>query len=275
MVVDAHHHFWDPARRDYPWMGVELAAIRRRFGPEDLAALLAETGVDRTVLVQTISSLDETREFLATAAATDFIAGVVGWIDLTDSAVADTLAELQSGPGGKFLVGIRHQVHDEPDPQWLLRADVQRGIQAVGDAGLVYDLLVKTRELPSAVETARRNPDMRFVLDHMAKPRIAAEPRDQDWERALAPLADYRNVSCKLSGLVTEAAWSDWTPEDLQPYVARALEWFGSERCLFGSDWPVCLVASEYSRVVRTMRTIVGENALVFGATAARVYRLA
>src|SRR3989475_4063727 len=274
MVVDAHHHFWDPARRDYPWMGVELAAIRRRFGPEDLAALLAETGVDRTVLVQTISSLDETREFLATAAATDFIAGVVGWIDLTDSAVADTLAELQSGPGGKFLVGIRHQVHDEPDPRWLVRDDVQRGIQAVGDSGLVYDLLVKTRELPAAVETARRHPDMRFVLDHIAKPRIAAGPRDEEWERAMAPLAGQPNVFCKLSGMVTEAHWADWTPEDLQPYAARSLDWFGPERCMFGSDWPVCLLAADYARVVSTMKELVGENDNVFGATATRVYRL-
>jgi L-fuconolactonase len=275
LIVDAHHHFWDPSQRQYPWMGNELAAIRRRFGPEELAPLLEATGVERTVLVQTVSSLDETREFLATAAAAEFVAGVVGWIDLTDPAAADILADLRSGPGGNFLVGIRHQVHDEPDPGWLLRDDVQRGIEAVGDAGLVYDLLVKTRELPAAVETARRNPDMRFVLDHIAKPRIAAGPRDQEWERAMAPLADYQNVTCKVSGLVTEANWSHWKPEDLQPYVASALEWFGPKRCMFGSDWPVCLLASDYSRVVKTMRAIVGDNGDVFGATAARVYRLA
>jgi L-fuconolactonase len=256
-------------------VGPELGAIRRPFGPEDLAPLLKTEGVDRTVLVQTISSLDETREFLRTAADTDFIAGVVGWIDLTDPAVADILAELCSGPGGGFLVGIRHQVHDEEDPAWLLRDDVQRGIQAVGDAGLVYDLLVKTRELPAAVETAKRNPDMRFVLDHMAKPRIAAGPRDKEWERAMATLAGHPNVSCKLSGLVTEAKWSSWTPEDLKPYVVRALDSFGPERCMFGSDWPVCLLASEYPRVVQTMRSLVGESDGIFGATAARIYRLA
>lgn len=255
-------------------MGHELASIRRRFGPEDLAPLLAAAGVDGTVLVQTISSEDETREFLATAAATDFIAGVVGWVDLTDPSVGDTLAELRAGPGGTFLVGIRHQVHDESDPGWLLRADVLRGIQKVGEAGLVYDLLVKTRELHAAVELVSSLPGQTFVLDHIAKPRIAAGPRDLEWERAMAPLADCANVYCKLSGMVTEAKWADWTPGDLRPYITRALEWFGPERCMFGSDWPVCLLASDYARVVTTMRAIVGENDDVFGATATRVYRL-
>jgi L-fuconolactonase len=274
VLVDSHHHFWDPSRREYPWMGDELAPIRRRFGPTDLAPLVAADGVDRTVLVQTISSLDETREFLATAANTDFVAGVVGWVDLTDPSVDDALAQLRAGAGGHLLAGIRHQVHDEPDPRWLLRDDVRRGIQAVGDAGLVYDLLVKTRELPAAVEVATSLPDQRFVLDHIAKPRIAEGPRDVEWERAMAPLAECANVYCKLSGMVTEASWKDWTAGDLRPYVNHVLEWFGPERCMFGSDWPVCLLASDYARVVSTMRAIIGENDDVFGATAARVYRL-
>jgi len=255
-------------------MGDELATIRRRFGPEELAPLLAAAGVDGTVLVQTISSEDETREFLATAAATDFVAGVVGWVDLTNPSIGDRLAGLRAGPGGTFLVGIRHQVHDEPDPGWLLRDDVLRGIQKVGEAGLVYDLLVKTRELPAAVQVASSFPGQNFVLDHIAKPRIGAGPRDLEWERAMAPLADCANVYCKLSGMVTEAKWADWTPGDLRPYITRALEWFGPERCMFGSDWPVCLLASDYTRVVTTMRAIVGENDEVFSATATRVYRL-
>lgn len=274
MIVDSHHHFWDPSRREYPWMGDELAPIRRPFGPAELAPLLAAEGVDRTVLVQTISSLDETREFLATAAGTDFVAGVVGWLDLTDPSVGDTVAELRAGAGGNLLAGIRHQVHDEPDPRWLLRANVRRGIEAVGDAGLVYDLLVKTRELPAAVELATSLPDQTFVLDHIAKPRIAAGPRDPEWEEAIVPLAECENVFCKVSGMVTEADWTTWTPEQLEPYVARVLDWFGPERCMFGSDWPVCLLASDYARVVRTMRAIVGESDDVFGATATRVYRL-
>lgn len=274
MIVDSHHHFWDPSRHDYPWMGDELAPIRRRFGPADLEPLLAAAGIDRTILVQTISSLDETREFLATAAATDFVAGVVGWVDLTDPSVGDTLAELRAGVGGNFLVGVRHQVHDEPDPRWLLRDDVQRGIQKVGEAGLIYDLLVKTRELPAAVQVATSLPDQTFVLDHIAKPRIAAGPRDPEWEEAIAPLAKCKNVYCKVSGMVTEAGWTTWTPEQLEPYVVRVLDWFGPERCMFGSDWPVCLLASDYGRVFSTMRAIVGESDDVFGATATRVYRL-
>jgi L-fuconolactonase len=274
VVVDSHHHFWDPSRRDYPWMGDELALIRRPFGATELAPLVAAANIDATILVQTISSLDETREFLATAAATDFVAGVVGWVDLTDPAVGDTIAELRGGPGGAYLVGIRHQVHDEPDPVWLLRDDVQRGIERVGEAGLVYDLLVKTRELPAAVDVATSFPDLCFVLDHIAKPRIVAGPRDVEWERGMAPLADCANVYCKLSGMVTEARWTDWTAGDLQPYVSRVLEWFGPERCMFGSDWPVCLLAADYARVVSTMRAIVGENEDVFGATATRVYRI-
>jgi L-fuconolactonase len=255
-------------------MGDELTAIRRPFGPANLAPLLAAAGIDRTVLVQTISSLDETHEFLNTAAGTDFIGGVVGWVGLTDPAVADTLAELRVGPGGSMLVGVRHQVHDELDPRWLLRPDVRRGIRAVGHAGLVYDLLVRTRELPAAAELVSDFPDMRFVLDHIAKPRIAGGPRDLEWEQAMMPLADHDNVACKLSGMMTEADWNTWTPQELLPYVVRVLDWFGPERCMFGSDWPVSLLASDYARTVTTLKALVGENAEVFGGTAKRVYGL-
>jgi L-fuconolactonase len=274
MVVDAHHHLWDPAHRDYPWMGNELAAIRRRFDARDLKPLLDSSGIDRSVVVQTVSSLEETREFLQAAADNEFIAGVVGWVDLTDRSVAKTLAELRRSVGGSFLVGVRHQVHDEPDPEWLLREDVQRGISAVGEAGLVYDLLVRTRELPAALQTVKRHAEMRFVVDHAAKPRIAASARDEAWEKALAPLADYANVTCKLSGLVTEADWKAWTPQQLEPYVNLVLEWFGPERCMFGSDWPVCLLAAPYAVVVEAMRSIAGEDVNIFGGTATRVYGL-
>jgi L-fuconolactonase len=275
MVVDAHHHLWDPARRDYPWMGGDaLAPIRRRFDAGDLKPLLDANGIDGTVVVQTVSSLEETHEFLQAAAENEFIAGVVGWVDLADRSVAKTLAGLRRREGGSFLVGIRHQVHDEPDPEWLLREDVQRGIAAVGEAGLVYDVLVRTRELPAALETVKRHPGMRFVIDHAAKPRIAAGARDEAWEKALAPLADHANVTCKLSGLVTEADWKAWTPQQLEPYVRRVLDWFGPERCMFGSDWPVCLLAAPYRDVVEAMRSIAGDDADVFGGTATRVYGL-
>jgi len=274
MVVDSHHHLWDPGRREYPWMGDELAAIRRRFDVSDLKPLLDANGIDRTVVVQTISSLEETREFLQAAAENEFIAGVVGWVDLTDRSVAKTIAGLKRSEGGSFLVGIRHQVHDEPDARWLLRDDVQRGVAAVGDSGLVYDVLVRTRELPAALETVKRHKDMRFVIDHAAKPRIAASKWDIAWEAGLAPMASLHNVACKVSGLFTEADWKSWTAEQLEPYVRRVVDWFGADRCMFGSDWPVSLLAATYAQVVTTTRELVGNDDQIMGGTAARVYGL-
>jgi L-fuconolactonase len=279
LVVDAHHHFWDPARHDYPWMSDDLAPIRRRYAPDDLRPLVAAAGVDRTVVVQTISSLDETREFLAIAAETEYVAGVVGWVDLTDPSVGKMIAELRAGHGGTHLVGVRHQVHDEPDARWLLREDVRRGIEAVGEADLVYDLLVRTRELPAALDVVLGLPDVRFVVDHIAKPRIAAGPADPEWERAMAPLSDCANVACKLSGMVTEASWTDWTPDDLVPYIRRVLGWFGPDRCIFGSDWPVCLLAATYHEVMDAMRSQLrdlkaSDQEALFGGNAIRTYRL-
>jgi L-fuconolactonase len=278
VVIDAHHHFWDPARRTYPWMGDALAPVRRRFGPEDLRPLLAANAINRTILVQTISDMDETREFLATAGEHGFIAGVVGWVDLTSPDVADRLTELRAAKGGAKLVGIRHQVHDEPDPEWLCRADVRRGIRAVGDAGLAYDVLVRTRELPAALATLREFPDVRFVIDHLAKPPIASGEID-DWSAALKPLGALPNVFCKLSGMVTEADWKAWRPAQLAPYARRALEWFGPGRCLFGSDWPVCLVAASYPQVIDACRVALGplstaDSERIFGGNAVELYRL-
>ena len=276
-VVDAHHHFWDPARATYPWMTDALAPIRRRFGPEDLRPLLAANGVDRTILVQTISSLDETREFLATAARHDFIAGVVGWVDLTAD-VAKQLASLRAGPGGAKLVGVRHQVHDESDPEWLARKDVRRGLAAVGKAGLTYDILVRARELPAALAMVRALPDMRFVVDHIAKPPIASGAT-AEWAARLRPVAAFPNVFVKLSGMVTEADWKRWTVRDLTPYVTRVLEWFGPERCVFGSDWPVCLVAASYPHVIDACGQAIGDIPIadrerIFGGNASELYRL-
>ena len=277
-VVDAHHHLWDPARASYPWMTAEVAPIARAFGPADLAPRLAETGVAATVVVQARSSPDETRELLATAAETPFIAGVVGWVDLTAARVGDEIVALRSGPGGERLVGIRHQVHDEPDPDWLGRPDVRRGIAAVGRAGLAYDLLVRPRELPAALAVARDLPDVRFIIDHLAKPSIR-EGVLEPWAHRLTPFGDLPNVSSKLSGLVTEADWSSWQRDDLVRYVDHALDVFGPDRLLFGSDWPVCLLAASYERVVETARSLVArlspqEQATIFGGTARAVYRL-
>jgi L-fuconolactonase len=248
VIVDSHQHFWDPATADYPWMTEAVAPLRRRFGPDDLEPLLAEHRVRGTVLVQARGSSDETRSLLEIAATTPFVLGVVGWVDLTNDV------------GGSLdgLVGVRHQVEDEPDPSWLLRDDVQRGITTVGKAGLVFDLLVRDAQLPAAVETARRHPDIRFVLDHVGK-----RPRDDAaWSEGVAALAELPNVMCKLSGLFTEF--------DPKGTVARALEWFGTDRCMFGSDWPVCLLASDYGDAL----AVVGHDENVLAGTAIRTYGL-
>jgi len=278
VIVDAHHHFWDPTRADYPWLTDELATIRRPFGPADLAPLLEASGIDATILVQTRSSLEETEEFLATAAATPFISGVVGWVDLREPSIDDTIAQLRAGPGGDRLVGIRHQVQDEQDPRWLLRPDVRRGIQAVGRAGLVYELLVRSRELPAAREIVAGTPDVRFVIDHLAKPPIR-EGTLQPWADLVTGFAGLPNAWWKLSGLVTEADWSNWRPADLAPFVGHVLAVAGPERLMFGSDWPVCLLAATYDAVVAAAReTLAGltdtERAGVFGTNAAVVYGL-
>jgi L-fuconolactonase len=271
VIVDAHHHLWDPARASYPWMTDEVAAIRRPFLVVDLAPVLRESGVAGSVVVQARMDLDETRELLELAAGSDLVLGVVGWVDLADPDVGAVLREL-SHPR---LVGIRHQVHDEPDAGWLLRPEVQRGLRAVADAGLVYDLLVRTRELPAARETVARNPELAFVVDHLAKPPVASGDAAA-WAEQLAAISELPNVSCKLSGLVTEADWKGWTAAGLTPYLRRALTWFGADRCLFGSDWPVCLLAASYADVLALVRDALraDERAAVLAGTAARVYGL-
>ena len=234
----------------------DVAPLRRRFGTEDLEPLLREYGVTGTVVVQARQSLDETRELLTLAASTPFVLGVVGWVDLTGDVVAQ-LAEFADVP----LVGIRHLVHDEADPEWLLRDDVQRGLPAVGEAGLVYDLLVRVRELPAANETARRHSGMRFVLDHVAK-RPAEASAHQSWERGLAELSECANVACKISGLFTEA--------EPAATAALALRLFGPERCMWGSDWPVTLLAAGYGDGL----ALVGGDPYVLGETAIATYGL-
>ncbi|MCG8508695.1 MAG: amidohydrolase family protein [Rhodospirillales bacterium] len=278
LVVDSHQHFWDPTKADYPWMTDELASIRRPIGPEDMRPIIEENGVDRTVVVQTRSDIGETREFLQIAAGTDFVAGVVGWVDLTDPAVGETLAELMEGPNGEWLVGIRHQVHDEEDPDWVARDDVVRGIGEVGKAGLAYDLLPRERELPACLKAVDAFPEMRFVVDHIAKPRMA-EGIFEPWGERFKEIAKRPNVWCKLSGMVTEADWAAWTPDDLRPYVDFVMECFGEDRVMFGSDWPVCLLAADYAAVKNTLEELLkldGREAKekIFGANAMAFYGL-
>jgi L-fuconolactonase len=258
--------------------GAELEPIRRTFGPADLRPELEAAGVDYTVLVQTVPSVAETREFMNIAERTPFMAGVVGWVDLTDDSVGETLADLQAQPNGTTLVGIRHQVHDEMDAQWLLRPDVDRGLGVVSDAGLAYDILIRPRELPAALALARAFPDMRLVIDHLAKPPIASGEIDE-WAAQMEPFRDLPHVFCKLSGMVTEANWTSWTPADLKPYVARVLDIFGPDRVMYGSDWPVCLLAGSYGEIKRALEEALPplsaeERVQVFGGNAMRFYGL-
>jgi L-fuconolactonase len=278
VVVDSHQHFWDLERFDYPWMTDDLRPIRRNFGPADLEPLLVERGVHRTVVVQATSSVAETRYLLALAAETDFVSGVVGWIDLADPAVGAVVDELRGGDGGDYLVGVRHQVHDEVDPDWLLLAEVQRGLEELAKADLAYDLLVRPRELPAALRTARAQPGLRLVIDHIGKPPIR-DGETEEWARGMAPFAALDNVYCKVSGMVTEADWNAWKPADLVPYVQRVLEWFGEDRVMFGSDWPVCLLAASYGEVMDAMDSALGglgavARGKIYGENARAFYRL-
>jgi L-fuconolactonase len=278
-IVDAHHHVWDLSVRDQDWIsGDELAPLRRDFTLAELAPEARAAGVTATVLVQTITVPEETPEFLALAADSDLVAGVVGWTDLTAPDIAETLAGLRTGPGGEYLVGIRHQVQGEPDPRWLVRPEVLRGLSAVAEAGLVYDLVVKPHQLAAAVEAAERLPDLTFVLDHLGKPPIASGEL-APWAQQIRRLAALPNTVCKLSGMVTEAAWDSWTIAALTPYADTVLDAFGPARLMFGSDWPVCRLVATYAEVVAVARALTAglgpaERHDVFTGTAMRTYDL-
>jgi L-fuconolactonase len=277
-VIDAHQHFWDPAAADYPWMTGAFEPLRRAFGPSDLAPLLDTAGVTGTIAVQARQEVAETHDLLEMAAATDWIVGVVGWVDLTQDDVRETIDEIRDGDHGGRLVGMRHLVHDEPDPEWLLRHDVMRGLAAVADAGLVYDLLVRTRELPAATEVARRLPELRLVVDHLAKPPIASQSGEH-WVSAIGEIARLPNVTCKVSGLVTEADWASWAAADVAPYVSTVVKMFGPDRLMWGSDWPVCTLAASYLQVLEVAREVLADEvghdlASVLGQCAIATYGL-
>ncbi|MFJ2956002.1 amidohydrolase family protein [Streptomyces sp. NPDC087270] len=279
MRIDAHHHLWDLGRRPQPWLkGDALEPINRTFALPELAPLLDAHDIAATVVVQSSSSLDETRELLAIARGSHGrIAGVVGWADLADpDGLPAVLTELAAaGP----LVGIRHQIQDEADPQWLDRPDIRAGLRALGAAGLAYDLLVTPRELPAALAAVEELPEVRFVLDHAGKPPIAAGEWEP-WAEQIAGIADHPNAMCKLSGLITEADWESWRPQDVLPYARHVLAAFGSDRVLFGSDWPVCTLAGRYSDVFAlaeqaTASLAPEEREAVLGGNAIRAYGLA
>lgn len=277
MIIDSHQHYWQFSQPfDHAWLKEpQHAAICRDYLPEDLKPLMKSVGVDRTVFVQTQHDLQENRWVLELAKENDFIAGVVGWVDLRSEACEDQLQEFKDDP--KF-VGIRHIVQDEPDEDFIVRPEFLRGLKVLEKHQVPYDVLTYTQHLKHAVTLGQQLPDLPMVIDHLSKPKIKAGLVD-GWEQDLRAAAKFPNMHCKLSGMVTEADWENWKPADLKPYVEIALEAFGPERCMYGSDWPVLELAATYEQVYEALVEVLGpisdtEREQIFGGTAQRFYGL-
>lgn len=274
MRIDAHQHYWDPARGDYGWLTPALGPLYRPWGPADLAPALARHAIDGTVLVQAAPTVPETEWLLALADRTPAVRGVVGWIDFEKP---DDLAALRRLAAHPKLVGLRPMIQDIADDAWVTRRDLDPAFAAMIDHDLVFDALTLPRHLPHLLERLARHPDLRVVVDHGSKPQIRDRAFD-DWARDMTRVARETRASVKLSGLVTEAA-QGWTGADLAPYVDHLLGAFGPHRILFGSDWPVCLLASSYERWIETVEGFIAhltdhERAAIMGGNAARIYRL-
>ena len=275
MIIDSHQHFWQVGRFPYPWLTKELGILYRDYLPSELEPVLRRNNVAKTVLVQASNSIDETRWLLKLAEDNEFIAGVVGWVDLMDSQIDLQLKHLIKHP--KFK-GIRHLVESEPADDWSVQPQVLRGLNHLAPYNVTYDLLVHTRHLRYLPELIESCPGLSLVIDHMAKPPIARGEIDE-WAKQLKTLARYANVHCKLSGLVTEANHNSWKLSELQPYVERAVEFFGPDRLMFGSDHPVCLLAASYDRVLESFQQLLvnlnsEDLARIFGENTAEFYRL-
>ncbi|MDE2791066.1 MAG: amidohydrolase family protein [Paracoccaceae bacterium] len=275
--IDSHQHYWNPARGDYDWMPMDDATLAQPYGPSDLEPQLKAHGFDRTVLVQAAATVNETEYLLGIADATASVAGVVGWVDFESLSGRADLERLSGHP--KFL-GIRPMIQDIPDDDWMLRNDVQWGFRAVADLGLTFDALGFPRHLENFLTILRRYPDMRTVVDHCMKPRIRNHNTAEfdHWADGMRRIAEETGAYCKYSALVTEAK-ENWCPADLRPYVDHVFEVFGPDRILWGSDWPVCRLRTEYSGWVAAAERLVdglseSETARVFGETAAEFYRL-
>ena len=273
--IDAHHHFWKYSAAEYGWMDDRMAAIRRDFLPPDLQREMSAAGFDGAVSVQARQTLEETRWLLEMAAAHSFLKAVVGWVPLIDPKVGDDLDRFRDQP--KFRA-VRHVLQDEADENYILRPDFNEGIRQLAPRGLAYDILIFERHLPQTIRFVDQHPKQVFVLDHIAKPKIA-ENQMSPWRENMLELAKRRNVYCKVSGMVTEANWQNWTEEQLQPYLETALEAFGPRRLMFGSDWPVLLVAGAYSGwhhiVLRAIsRLSEDEQARIRRGTAIEAYGL-
>ncbi|WP_339242254.1 amidohydrolase family protein [Paenibacillus sp. FSL R5-0517] len=275
MKLDAHQHFWEYNIAEYGWIGEEMKAIRQSFLPHDLEPILTQSGMDGCIAVQARQSLTETEWLLQLADQYEFIKGVVGWVDLCSDDVRNQLELLASNP---VLKGVRHVIQDEPDLQYVLREDFQRGISLLKEYDLAYDLLVSKEQLPYAVDLVKAFPEQRFVLDHLAKPDIKSGILSP-WREALESLAAQPNTYCKLSGIVTEADWASWTPSDFTSYLNIAIEAFGAERLMFGSDWPVSNLAASYSEVYGLIKTHTqslseSEQQMILGGTCAAFYQI-
>jgi L-fuconolactonase len=272
--IDAHQHFWIFNQREYGWIEEAMASLRRDFPPAELKPQMEASGFHGSVLVQVRQTLEETRWLLELADGNPFILGVVGWVDLRSPRVRE---QLQSFTGNPKLVGIRHIVQSEPGG-FLQQSDFLRGISMLEEFDLAYDLLIYAKHLPAAAEFVSRFPRQRFVLDHLAKPPIKSGELDA-WARGIRELSSFPNVYAKVSGLVTEADWQAWKPEDIRPYLDVAFECFGPHRLMAGSDWPVCTVAASYSRVVNLLKDYLharakDEREAVLGGNAVKFWRL-
>ena len=275
IVVDSHHHFWDLAKFEYDWMPESDSVLRRDYLPEDLAPILERNGVTRTVLVQAHESVEEANWFLDLADANDFIAGVVAWVDLASPEVGGVLDELMKRPK---LVGIRHGVEHDADQAWLSREPSIRGLKELEARGLRYDVLTRPHQLKYVPPLAEKAPDLRMVVDHISKPPIASGEMEP-WATDIAEVAAIPGVYCKVSGMVTEADHANWKPDDLKPYVAHVMEVFGLDRLMFGSDWPVCLLAASYDDVLSAALEAIGpvsdeDRARLLGGNAIEFYGL-
>jgi L-fuconolactonase len=275
MRIDAHQHFWDIDKLNYAWMPPEDRVLRRNYLPEDLWPILEENRFDGCVVVQANTVMEETWWLLELAAANPFIFGVVAWVDLTDPGVPFVLDELQKYP--KFK-GVRHIVHDEPDPRWLLRSDVLRGLKELARRGIPYDLLLRPVHLPLLPEITEKVPGLSMVIDHIAKPLIVSGRMD-GWADDMHAASAIPGLCCKLSGMITEADHANWTANDLRPYVQHVMSLFEPERLMFGSDWPVCKLAGSWKRVLAAFTQAMGPQPIpvreqILGGTAARFYKL-
>jgi L-fuconolactonase len=275
MRIDSHHHFWNYGVGEYGWIDDSMKVIRRDFLPADLEKEIQAAGIDGVVSMQARQTLEENRFLLDFARRHEFIRGVVGWAPLIEPNVKGVLEEFARQPKAK---AIRHVLQGEPDDRYMLRDDFNRGVALLKDFGLVYDILIFERHLPQTLQFVDRHPDQVFVLDHIAKPRIKANEL-APWQSRIVELSHRPNVYCKVSGMVTEADYEAWTPEQLKPYFDTVLSAFGAKRLMFGSDWPVCLAACEYGRWAEVVRGWVSDlpaadRERILGGTAVEAYGL-